>query len=192
MADFFQGKSKRIVLQAFEPEQISALHAHLNHPALAGRRYIPWEFPDDLPLSYQQVEAVYKTWADQKKGFNLALVLPEGKELIGHISCDWGWDTFCPQVSMVVYPDYQRRGYGGEVLQTVLDYLFHHTPAYNISGWIADWNRPALEFALKVGFTQCGKSRRVRFRNGIYTDSILVDLLREEWLTTQVESSHGA
>jgi RimJ/RimL family protein N-acetyltransferase len=192
MSDMFKWVNERIILQAFEPEQVSLLCSHLNHPELVGRRYLPWEFPDDLPLSCQQAEAIYKKWIEKQNGFNLAIILPEGRELIGHINCDWGWDTHCPQVSVVVYPEYQRCGYASEGLRIILDYLFLNTPAYNISGWIEDWNYPALEFALNCGFTQSGRSRRERLRNGVYSDSILFDMLRDEWLERKESDSHGA
>jgi len=192
MSALFWGHRKRISLQAFEPDHIPMLHTQLNHLDLVGRRYLPDEFSDDLPLSYQEIEAIHKKWTEKKKGFNLAVTTTEGGELAGHISCDWGWDTHCPQVAVVIYPDYQRCGYGGEGLQTILNYLFQNTPAYNVSGWVADWNLPGLNFALKCGFIQCGRSRRARIREGAYSDDILVDILRDEWTVNHEESSHGA
>jgi RimJ/RimL family protein N-acetyltransferase len=192
MSDMFKWVNERIILQAFEPEQVSLLCSHLNHPELVGRRYLPWEFPDDLPLSCQQAEAIYKKWIEKQKGFNLAIVLPEGRELIGHINCDWGWDTHCPYVSLVVYAPYQRNGYAGEALGIFLEYIFNNTPAYNISSRIEEWNMPALEFAQKSGFTKCGRSRRVRIRNGVSCDCILVDMLKDEWLTRPRGYPHGS
>lgn len=191
MPDLFQGHNKRIVLQAFEPEQIPLLYAHLNHIDLAGRRYLPWGFSDDLPLFLQQVEMIHKKWSEKKRGFNLAVITAEGGDFVGHVSCDWHWDTHCPQASIVIYPEFQRQGYGSEGLKIIMDYLFQTTPAYNISGWIADWNVPALNFAKKNGFNQCGRSRRVRFKNGFYSDNILVDILRDEWSMNCGEATNG-
>jgi RimJ/RimL family protein N-acetyltransferase len=185
-------QTKRIILRPFDPEQVPTLYTHLNHPALVGRRYIPHGFPLDIPLSYQQIESILKKWGEKKQGFNLAILLPEGKEIIGHINCDWGWDTHCPYVSLVIYQPYQRNGYASEALGIFLEYIFNNTPAYNISSRIEEWNMPALEFAQKSGFTKCGRSRRVRIRNGVSCDCILVDMLKDEWLTRPRGYPHGS
>lgn len=181
MQDLFLINKKRIVLQAFEPDNIPRLHSHLNHPGLVGRRYLPEKFSDDLPLAFIQVEAILKAWEEKQDGFNLAVIAAKNRELIGHINCDWSWDTHCPDVSVIIYPEFQRQGYGTEGLQSVLGYLFQTSPAHNISGWIADWNLPARHFAEKMGFKESGMSRREHLRNGAYSDSILVDILKEEW-----------
>lgn len=180
MADFaFQGE--KIRLRAFEAEDIPALHATLNHPELAGRRYIPWGFPGDFPLSKQQVEAIHKKWAEEKKGIHLAVVLRGSLELIGHAECDWGWDPHCPQIALVIDPAHQGKGYGSEVLRTLVDYLFKNTPAHNINGWMAEWNQTALRFAAAHGFKESGRWRRDGIRDGKTYDGILVDILRPEW-----------
>src|SRR3990170_3340382 len=116
MPDDFLFQSSRIALQAFESEDVPALKAYLNHPDLAGRRYIPWGFPSDMPLSNKQVEKILEKWSEQAKAAHLAVILPGKQELIGHAFCDWDWDPHSPGLALVINPVYQRQGYGGEVL----------------------------------------------------------------------------
>ena len=152
MSQPYHFQSQRVILRAFDPGDLSSLHAYLNHPDLSGRRYIPWGFPDDVPLSNKQVEAVLEKWGNETDGFNLAVVLQGTQKVIGHTSCDWGWDPFCPDATLVIDPAQQRQGYGSEVLQILLRYLYQQTPAHNVSVWMADWNHPARQFAEKHGF----------------------------------------
>jgi RimJ/RimL family protein N-acetyltransferase len=181
MKSGFSFQSEHMELRAFEPEDVAALHAYLNYPDLIGRRYIPWKFPGTLPLSKGQVEAIYQAWIKEEKAFNMAVVLREGGDLIGHAHCSWEWDPHCPGVSVVIAPAHQQQGFGSQVLALLLDYLFEMTPAHSVSGGMVSWNQPALQFALKNGFAQSGAFRRVGIRDGEYFDWVGMDLLRPEW-----------
>lgn len=192
---YFPFQGEQIRLRAFEPEDIPALHTTLNHPELAGRRYIPWGFPGDFPLSKQQVEAIYKKWSEEQKGIHLAVVLRGALELVGHAECNWGWDPHCPQIAVVIDPAHQGKGYGSEVLRTLVDYLFKNTPAHNISAWMAEWNQSAQRFAAAHGFKECGRWRRDGIRDGKIYDGILVDILRPElveWVDARGEVEDAA
>jgi len=179
---YFPFQGEQISLRAFESEDVAALHAYLNHPELTGRRYIPWGFQGDLPLSKKQVESIYNKWSEEKDGVHLAVLLRGTLEMIGHAECDWGWDPLCPQVSVVIDPTHQRNGYGSEVLETLLAYLFKNTPAHNINGWMAEWNHAARQFAQIHGFKESGRWRRDGIRDGKIYDGILVDIIRPEWV----------
>lgn len=175
-------QTDRLVLRAFEPADITALHAYLNYPDLTGRRYLPWRIAGEIPLSEAQVEELLKCWSEGEKEFHLAITLRDDGTLIGHANCDWGWDAHCPEIDMVISPAYQLVGYGSEVLTLLLDYLFGYTPAHSIGSGMASWNQAALKFAVKNGFTHSGTMRRAGLRNGQYYDWLGVDILRPEWL----------
>lgn len=172
----------RVVLRPFGLDDVPALESYLNHPELAGRRYIPWAFPEIVPLSRQQIESIVEKWGKTEKGLQLAVVERESGTLLGHAGCDWDWDPHNPSGSLVIAPDYQRQGYGAEVLGLLLRYLFQYTVAHNVTCWIADWNRPARLFAANQGFQEAGRMRRAGIRQGQYFDLILMDLLRPEWV----------
>jgi RimJ/RimL family protein N-acetyltransferase len=174
-------QTARLQLRPFEAEDVPALQACLNHPDLAGRRYLPWEFPGDLPLSKKQVESILEKWREGKKECNLAVVLGETGQLAGHASWNWGWDPHCPYLAAVIAPEFQRQGYGSELVRHLLRYLYENSPAYNVSTWIADWNEAARSFVRQLGFRESGRSRCEGIRSGLIFDEILYDLLRPEW-----------
>ena len=176
---FFQ--TEQIKLRPFEPDDASALQAYLNHPKLSGRRYIPRGFPEEVPLSKNQVEEIIKKWGEEKNEAHLAIVLTDRQDLIGHAELEWDRDPQTPWVSVVIARPYQRQGYGSQVLSLLMDYLFENTAAHNVSSWISDWNRAARSFTKKHGFRESGRSRREGFRQGAYYDSVLVDILRPEY-----------
>jgi RimJ/RimL family protein N-acetyltransferase len=176
----FQGE--RVILRAFEPADLPELWRYLNDPQLAGRRYIPWKYPVDFPLSNKQVEEIYNQWSQPEKEIHLAIIQEESGTLIGHAGLDWGWDPLCPSLEIVIAPAHQRQGYGSEALEILLRYLFENTPAHNVSGWMADWNQPARAFARAHDFLESGRSRRAGMWKGKFSDEILVDILRPEWV----------
>lgn len=185
MADTRLFETEHLILRPFEHADLQALQEHLNHPELAGRRYIPWQFPEDLPLTDKQIEGIFDRWIVEERALHLAVRLREGQALIGHAELEWDWDPHCPYLALVIAPPYQRQGYGSEALYCLMRYLFENTLAHNVTGWVADWNQPALDFAQKHGFQLCGRSRREGMRMGAYYDGILFDILRPEWRARQ-------
>jgi RimJ/RimL family protein N-acetyltransferase len=185
-------ETETLQLRPIEPDDLPALGAILNHPDLFGTRYIPWEFPEDLPLSSGQVEAILKRWSEGDKQVHLAVQRRESQELIGYAELEWEWDPHCPFLAVVISPLQRRLGYGSGVLRLLLGYLFGCTPAHNVTGWIPEWNQAGLKFARYNGFQECGRSRREGLRDGAYFDAILVDILRSEWLSLLEESKRGA
>ena len=179
---YFQ--TEHIKLRPFEPDDTLALQAYLNHPKLGGRRYIPRGFPEVVPLSTGQVEAIIKEWGEKENQAHLAIVTTDKQDLIGHAEIAWQWDPHVPFLSVVIARPCQRQGHGTQVLNLLLDYLFENTPAHNVSSWMADWNRAARTFAKKKGFQENGRSRREGFHEGKYYDGIMVDILRPEWKTS--------
>ena len=83
-------QTEHLSLRAFEPEDIPDLKNHLNLPGLIGRRYLPWDFSDEMPLSAERVQALMKKWSEKNKGFHLAVILTAENQLIGHLNASWG------------------------------------------------------------------------------------------------------
>jgi RimJ/RimL family protein N-acetyltransferase len=185
----FEGNT--VALRPFEPDDVPALEAYLNHPDLVGRRYVPGTFPDTAPLSRQQIQEIVEKWAETEKGLQLAIVERESGALIGHAECGWDWDPHNPSLSLVIAPGHQRQGHGTETMGLLLRYLFKHTVAHNVTCWIADWNHSARRFAASRGFQERGCMRRAGVRQGQYFDMILLDLLRPEWVRSR-GGSHAA
>lgn len=174
-------RSDDVSLRPFSPDDALRLESYLNHPDLEGRRYIPWDFPEYTPLSLQQVEGIIQEWGKAENGLHLAVIERETGDLVGHAECDWEWEPHNPSVSVVIDPGHQRQGFGAQVLQMLMNYLFEFTPAHNTTAWIAAWNTPALAFATHHGFREAGRLRRSEIRHGVYYDLVILDILRPEW-----------
>lgn len=184
-------QSETIFLRPFEPEYQAALQGYLNHPQLTGRRYLPWGIPDDLPLTQAQVGKVIERWQEGEKGLRLAVVNRADERLIGHVDCDWEWDALHAGLSVVIAPQWQRKGYGTSAARLAIGHLFASTPANSVSAWIDDWNEAGLAFATALGFQPCGGMRWSGLRAGKPYDTLVFDLLRSEWKGQEVSHAAG-
>jgi ribosomal-protein-alanine N-acetyltransferase len=176
----------------FEPQDLEAVQDYLNHPDLAGRRYLPeGDYPAGLPLSKKMVAEILDKWSGQDRQLHLAVSLPGQGDLIGHASAFWRWDPLCPHVELVISPVYQRRGFGSEALVLLVKWLFDNLPANSISANAAEWNQAGCAFLLKRGFKPAGRERSGGMWGGNFFDMLGYDMLREEWYS-QREGGHGA
>jgi RimJ/RimL family protein N-acetyltransferase len=176
---------ERVRLRPMSPKDVDGLTQILDHPGLAGRRYLPSGLPDLAPLSTSQIEEIQEKWAKTEKALDFLVERKTDPLVIGYAGCSWWWDTHHPSMHVVIDPAQQRKGYGGEVVGLLLNYLFDFTPAHNISCWIAAWNQEALTFASKHGFEQAGKMRRAGLRGGEVYDLVVMNLLRPDWQAAQ-------
>ena len=189
MANSFQGRA--IYLRPFEEGDVPGIFEYINHPDLEGRRYIPWDFPATIPLSKDQVAAIYEKWKGGRNNVHLAVVLRESHQLVGHAMCDWGWDPHCPDLELVIDPEHQLNKFGSEVLYLLLRFLFENQPAHVVTTWVADWNEAGSRFLQENDFQESGRMRRAGMRRGGYFDIIIFDILRSEWKQRREWSNHA-
>ena len=181
MDTYYLFSTPLLEFRPFTQDDLATLHTHLNHPDLTGRRYLPAEFSDALPISITEVEKILKKWQDKENGFVYAVINQQNQEVIGHVEADWGWDAISPGISVVINPGQQHIGFGSEALKLLLGYLYENTVAHNVSGWMADWNTAARSFAAKHGFSEVGLEHLAGVRGGRYYHEVIVDIIRPEW-----------
>ena len=86
-----------------------------------------------------------------------------------------------PEIVYWLVPAVHGDGYGSEAVSLVIDYVFrtYDTPAVGAAAYeFNDASRGLLE---SLGFDEEGRTRRDRFIDGEYVDTIRYGLLREEW-----------
>ena len=86
-----------------------------------------------------------------------------------------------PELVYWLVPEVHGDGYGSEAVSLVIDYVFrtYDTPAVGAATYeFNDASRGLLE---SLGFEEEGRTRRDRFIDGEYVDTIRYGLLREEW-----------
>jgi RimJ/RimL family protein N-acetyltransferase len=78
-------------------------------------------------------------------------------------------------------------GHGGGVIATALlvDWLFETVPLRKVIMEVYGYNRPVLGMLRKIGFTEEGVLKELRFWNGAYWDLHVFTLTRAGWPTVR-------
>ncbi|MFW9997128.1 MAG: GNAT family N-acetyltransferase [Candidatus Odinarchaeota archaeon] len=173
--------TSKVALRPVETDDSSELEEYLNHPSIIGRRYIPLD-NDITIISKKQLDKVIEEWNKAEKSMTLAVIEENAGKVIGHSTAGWWWDPHCPSVDVVIHPDFQRQGYGSDVVKALLRYLFLNTVAHQVTCWMTSWNGEGRSFAKRLGFIENGGQRRAGIRHGKYFDFVVADMLRSEWI----------
>ena len=86
--------------------------------------------------------------------------------------------------------NYWSKGYGTEAIQLILDYGFNYLNLNNVDLALMEFNQRALKCYEKCGFKEIGRRRKSKFINGKYYDSILMDILAEEFTDTYIKNKN--
>ncbi len=78
-------------------------------------------------------------------------------------------------------PDYRSNGYGTEAIKLLLDYGFNYMNLNTINLSVLACNERAIKCYKKCGFKEAGVLRKSKYVNGKYYDTILMDILAEEF-----------
>ncbi len=82
---------------------------------------------------------------------------------------------------MIGEKEFWNQGYGTDAIETLLRYLFDEL-ALNRVYLIADErNARALRCYEKLGFKKEGVLRQNRYKDGVYTNDVMMSLLKDEW-----------
>ena len=124
-----------------------------------------------------------------KKGKNFAVRLLENNELLGNIGFNSiGEIHRTAEIGIMLgNPKYQRKGYGMEALNLLLDYGFSFLNLRNIYLKVFEYNEPAYNLYKKAGFKEVGRLRKAVEIMGKTYDEIIMDMLREEFQSVYIK-----
>lgn len=124
-----------------------------------------------------------------KKGKNFAVRLLENNELLGNIGFNSiGEIHRTAEIGIMLgNPKYQRKGYGMEALNLLLDYGFSFLNLRNIYLKVFEYNDAAYNLYKKAGFKEVGRLRKAVEIMGKTYDEIIMDMLKEEFQSVYIK-----
>ena len=132
-------------------------------------------------------EWIKNTWKQrkEKKAFVFGIETTSDDKFIGTLglhSCDW--TNRSAILGIAIYaPKNRGKGYGQEAINLLLDFAFKTLNLNRVELITFDFNQRAQKCFKKVGFREVGRKRKAYFVDGKYHDTLMMDILREEWLS---------
>ena len=128
-----------------------------------------------------------RTWAaaraDVEDRLDLSIVDASSGCWIGELAInDWDADNRSCGFRIALGPNGRNRGLGTEATRLIVDYVFTHLPIHRIGLEVFAFNPRAAHVYESVGFIREGVMRSALLWNGEYTDTILMGILRPDWL----------
>ena len=87
----------------------------------------------------------------------------------------------CIGIGYMLVKEERGKGYGSEAVQMIVDYLFLHKNIVRVQAETHPNNRASIRVLEKAGFTLEGRIRKSFFSRGVYRDTAMYSILREEW-----------
>lgn len=135
-------------------------------------------------------ETSEKDWIESvnKKGSNdFAIIRKEDNKIIGNYGLEMDNDVSKRfHVGGYIGEITDRgKGYGTEALKLITKYAFEVLNAHTVFSGIYSFNISSLKAAIKAGYNEAGRYREAYFYNGVYNDTILVEITKNDYLASK-------
>ncbi|NHJ40296.1 MAG: GNAT family N-acetyltransferase [Asgard group archaeon] len=140
-----------------------------------------------LPFSRNEEEQwIRSTWEERNRGngYHFAVENKETKEFIGGGGL-LGINNIIrsAELGIAIYAEKNwGKGYGTDTMKVLLKFGFDYLNLNRIQLRVVEFNTRGIKTYKKVGFKEVGRFRASHFWEGKYSDQILMDILRDEWL----------
>ncbi|RIK44175.1 MAG: hypothetical protein DCC58_08630 [Chloroflexi bacterium] len=117
----------------------------------------------------------------------LAICLIRDDTLLGDVGLheiDWV-HRHAETGSWIGLKEYRGSGYGTEAKHLLLEYAFEHLHLHVLSSWVWEPNARSAAALLKQGYKPAGRTKWTEVQHGYYRDTLLFDVLREDWLAAR-------
>jgi RimJ/RimL family protein N-acetyltransferase len=183
-------EGKRVRLRSFELSDLDEIMKHWNNMEL--RNLLG--SADRGPAGRTDEETwIRNTWKErqERKAFTFAIETVTDNKLIGGTGLfSISRTNRSVMTGISIYnPKYWGKGYGLESMNLILGFAFQTLNLNRVELETFDFNKRAQKCYLKAGFKETGRRREARFIDGKYHDSIIMDILKDEWLTKSKKSS---
>ncbi len=172
-------RGRTVTLRALEPSDMETLRGFHNDPDVA-RLVMGWSFP----ISSVDQQRWYERASVDPLNKRFAIDTPDhgfiGISTLTEI--DLKYRTASHGV-MIGFREMRGRGYGTDAVMATMRYAFEELGLERLDTQIVEFNQPSRRlYVEKCGWVVEGVRRRSVFRNNQWYDSLIVGILRDEYL----------
>ena len=171
-------ETKRLIIRQFKPEDSTDLFDYLSKPET-------YKFEPGEPVTIEEAQQICVERAKGKDFF--AVERKENHKMIGHLYFKQIDPTefMTWELGYIFNPEYQRRGYGSEAAQALVEYGFKNYKIHRIMARCNPDNVASWKLLESIGFIREGVFRQYAFFHRdeqgqpIWTDAYEYSMLRE-------------
>ncbi|MFW9830476.1 MAG: GNAT family N-acetyltransferase [Candidatus Thorarchaeota archaeon] len=162
-------KGKRVNLRLLEKDELPLIREWLNEQEIEG------EFE---PISQVTIGDLEKQYETNREGQWFVVQKSDGTK-IGYIA--HFLSSGHRAIGYALLPSERGQGYGTESVLIMVDYLFLTKNIVRIQAETHPQNIASHRVLEKAGFVKEGVIRQSFFSRGVWRDTVLFSILREEW-----------
>jgi RimJ/RimL family protein N-acetyltransferase len=175
MQGYIEGE--RIILRTLQKDDLSKLHQLMMDKEindLIGEVYPPTEgeLNDYYTISQKTDNRIFFIVNDKKNN-----------EIVGEtglLRIFAPWRT--ADLSIIIWDKkYWGKGYGKEIAKLIIKYAFNDINIHRLSIGVVGYNERAIKFWKSIGFKEEGRQIEGYYKNGKYSDFIMMYLLESEF-----------
>jgi RimJ/RimL family protein N-acetyltransferase len=172
-------KGKKVFLRPVRMEDTRMLHRWINNKKL--NRFLATEIPISLAKERQIVRKMVAPSKDYKH-FVIEIAAthePIGMMSIHHIDKR---NHKATTGAYIAESKYWGKGYGSDAKMALLKYAFFQLKLNRMVSYAFRHNLRSVAYSLKCGYKKEGLLRQNVFKKGKYYDSVILAILKRDWL----------
>jgi len=170
-------EGKTINLRIAEKDDVPFLAQWFNSPEFQGEHQ---DFPTQVSKA-QLEKRMLEQQVPQLEWVDFIIEKKDGTKIgwAAHYvaSTNFGWI----ELGYALIPDERRKGYGTEVIQIMVDYLFLTRDIMRVQAVCSVKNTASQRALEKAGFQKEGVLRKALYVWGRWTDGSIYSIMRDEW-----------
>jgi RimJ/RimL family protein N-acetyltransferase len=164
-------EGKNVNLRVVEKEDLPVILKWVNNVDFVG---------EYEPISQETKQELDKEYEGQGPDRRWFLIEKKDKTAIGYIAHFLAGKKYLT-IAYALIPSERAKGYGSEAVQLLVDYLFLSNDVPRIEAQTHPENLVSQHILEKAGFKREGTMRKCFFSRGVWRDTALFGILREEW-----------
>jgi aminoglycoside 6'-N-acetyltransferase len=179
---FNERETDRLVIRRFRAEDASSFTAYRSDPAVA--RYQSWDVPFTDAQARSFIDGIDATNPDTAgEWFQFAVVEAETGVHVGDVAA--GVDAEDPRlvtIGVTLATSAQGRGYAGEAVAWLLDYLFSERGKHRVTADCDVRNDEVVALLERLGMRREAHHLQSAWWKGEWVDEYIYAILADEWL----------
>ncbi len=182
-------ETERLRLRWLEERDVDALYEIFGDPAVI--RY--WSSPalTDRKAAARLLQEI-RDYAAQGTLYQWGVTLRDGDQVIGTVTLAWiNREHRRADVGFALAATAWGRGYATEAVARLIDYAFDDMQLHRLGADVDPRNERSIRLLERLGFRQEGLLRERYHLGGEVQDSLILGLLRREWVSRRRQASEG-